>query len=412
MKTSAMLLALAATVALSAAPDAPFLHAELVFPLEHWHNHASMVVEAANGDLLVCWFHGSGERTADDVVIRGARLKKGATAWSAPFLMADTPGYPDTNATMFIDPRRRLWLMWPTILANEWPTALMKYRVSSDYAHDGPPKWDVSEVMHVTPGDDFKSSVDREVARLTAGRTLTAKEQQYVDKLRTDAGDKLTRRLGWMTRAHPFVLDGTRLIVPLYSDGFSFSLMNISDDWGATWHTSAPLVEFGNIQPSLVRKTDGTLVAYMRDNGPAPKRLHVSESRDRGETWSSVRDTELPNPGSGAEVRALANGHWVLVYNDLENGRWRLAISLSEDEGRTWPWTRYLERDAETDDPTQRGEYHYPSIIQARDGSLHATYSYFIPPAQAKKDDQGRQIRKAIKHARFNEAWIRQRARN
>src|SRR5262245_38821603 len=60
------------------------LEAELVFPLEHWHNHASMIVEAPNGDLLVCWFHGSGERTADDVVIRGARLRKGAKTWSEP----------------------------------------------------------------------------------------------------------------------------------------------------------------------------------------------------------------------------------------------------------------------------------------------------------------------------------------
>ena len=58
--------------------DRPFLDTELVFPLEHWHNHASMVVELPGGDLLVCWFHGSGERTADDVVIRGARLRKGA----------------------------------------------------------------------------------------------------------------------------------------------------------------------------------------------------------------------------------------------------------------------------------------------------------------------------------------------
>jgi predicted neuraminidase len=53
------------------------------------------------------------------------------------------------------------------------------------------------------------------------------------------------------------------------------------------------------------------------------------------------------------------------------------------------------------------GEYHYPSIIQARDGSLHATYSYFSAPATAKTDDQGRVIRKSIKHAHFNEAWIR-----
>src|SRR4029450_9848196 len=57
---------------------APQLESELVFPLEHWHNHGSMIVEAPNGDLLVCWFHGSGERTADDVVIRGGGLGRGA----------------------------------------------------------------------------------------------------------------------------------------------------------------------------------------------------------------------------------------------------------------------------------------------------------------------------------------------
>ena len=114
-------------------PARAFMTSELVFPLEHWHNHSSMVVELPNGDLFVCWFHGSGERTADDVVVRGARLRKGAKAWSAPFLIADTPGYPDTNATVFLDPKKRLWLMWPTILANEWHTALMKYKIASDY---------------------------------------------------------------------------------------------------------------------------------------------------------------------------------------------------------------------------------------------------------------------------------------
>src|ERR1044071_10160314 len=103
---------------------AVFYEAELIFPLEHWHNHASMIVECPNGDLLVCWFHGSGERTADDVKIEGARLRKGSKTWER-FTLADTPNYPDTNPTMFIDPQQRLWLLWPTILANEWHTALM-----------------------------------------------------------------------------------------------------------------------------------------------------------------------------------------------------------------------------------------------------------------------------------------------
>lgn len=407
MRTAVIAFTLLALAEPQRATDRPFLTSELIFPLEHWHNHASMVVELPSGDLLTCWFHGSGERTADDVVVLGARLKRGTSRWSAPFLMADTPGYPDTNATMFLDPRKRLWLMWPTILANEWHTALMKYKIASDYAGGGAPRWESSDVLHLTPGDEFAKAVSADADRILALEAQPPQVAAYLEKRKKDAADKLSRRLGWMTRAHPYVLDGTRLIVPLYSDGFDFSLMAISDDWGATWKTSLPLVGPGNIQPSLARKKDGTLVAYMRDNGPAPKRLMVSRSSDRGETWTPVEDSELPNPGAGAEVLVLKNGNWLLIYNDLERDRYSLAVSLSDDEGKTWRWTRHLERDADTSDPQRRGQYHYPSIIQAANGTLHATYSYFVAPAIAQKDAEGRPARKSIKHAHFNEAWIR-----
>ena len=216
--------------------EKPFLTSELLFPLEHWHNHGSTVVELSNGDLLTCWFHGSGERTADDVVVRGARLAKGARTWSAPFLMADTPGYPDTNSTMFVDPKQRLWLLWPTILANEWQTALMKYKIASSFDNAGKPQWAVSEVLHVTPGDEFARTVNAEVDRMIASGEVESavdgaeRGRTYLERLRKDAANKLTRRLGWMTRAHPYVLDNSRLIVPLYSDGFNFSLMAITDD--------------------------------------------------------------------------------------------------------------------------------------------------------------------------------------
>jgi len=410
-----LLMVVAALAAASAAPagraaqgaDRPFLTSELIFPLEHWHNHSSMVVELPGGDLLACWFHGSGERQADDVIVQGARLRKGSKAWSAPFLLADTPGYPDTNATVFLDPKKRLWLMWPTILANEWHTALMKYKIASDYRGAGAPKWEVNEVLHVTPGDEFAVTVNREIDRILASAPPTDQARAYAERQKKNAADKLYRRLGWMTRAHPYVLDGTRLIVPLYSDGFSFSLMAITDDWGATWKTSTPLVGRGNIQPSLARTRDGTLVAYMRDNGPAPKRLMVSRSTDRGETWSTVEDSDRPNPGAGAEVLVLQNGNWALIYNDLERGRYRLAVSLSDDEGQTWRWTRHLERDPDSTDEQQLGQYHYPSIIQAADGTLHATYSFFAPVASVKADADKRLPRKAIKHAHFNEAWIK-----
>lgn len=391
---------------------APFHTAELIFPLEHWHNHASMIVECHNGDLLVCWFHGSGERQADDVIVEGARLRKGAKQWSPRFTMADTPGYPDTNCTMFIDPRGRLWLMWPTILANQWESALMKYKIASRYTQDGPPQWDLQEVMHVTPGPEFEETLNRVLTDWETQQPLSPEApretlQAYMARLRKLAADKLSRRLGWMTRAHPFVFTlpsgKPRLIVPLYSDGFSFSLMAISDDWGQSWHTSTPLIGGGNIQPSIVRKQDGTLYTLMRDNGPPPKRLQQSTSRDNGETWSPVTDSELPNPGAGAEIIGLRNGHWALIYNDTERERNSLTVAISDDEGKTWKWKRQLEFDLSEPKPDS---FHYPSIIQARDGSLHASYSYHLNRKEVALDAAGKQRRKAIKHAHFNEEWV------
>ncbi len=394
------------------AAERPLYEAELIFPLETWHNHASCIVEAPNGDLLVCWFHGSGERTADDVKIEGARLRRGSRVWRPRFTLADTPGFPDGNPCMFIDPRGRLWLFHTTILANTWESALLKVRVSSDYLHDRPPRWEISEVLHVKPGPEFEAEVNRRLPQIEAAvgsLTLTDVQRQeaedFLGAMRRHATDKLYRRLGWMTRAHPFLLEGRRLLVPLYHDGFSFSLMAITDDWGQTWHTSSPLVGAGNIQPSLVRRQDGSLYTLMRDNGPPPKRLLQSESRDHGETWSPVTDSELPNPGSGAEIIALRNGHWVLISNDTERGRYQLAVQISEDEGRTWNWKRYLERDAPG---PEAGSYHYPSIIQAKDGTLHASYSYHLARRNLPKDVDGDPAAKSIKHAHFNEAWVRE----
>src|SRR5690349_14929599 len=177
-----------------------FLAGEFIFPMEEWHNHASCIVETGRGDLLVCWFHGSGERTADDVKILGSRKRKGEREWSAPFVMADTPGYPDTNCAMFIDPQGRLWLLWPTILANRWESALMKYRISTNYLAEGAPVWNVNEVLHITPGQEFGDVVDawlkKEEPRVDTLGTEALKERarNYFSEVRRQAHDKLSRR--------------------------------------------------------------------------------------------------------------------------------------------------------------------------------------------------------------------------
>ena len=67
------------------------------------------------------------------------------------------------------------------------------------------------------------------------------------------ADDKLTRRLGWFTRAHPKILDQQRMLVGLYSDGFSFSMVAITDDWGIPGPSANPLLEEGASNPALPR---------------------------------------------------------------------------------------------------------------------------------------------------------------
>ncbi len=382
--------------------DQPFCTSELIFPLEHWHNHSSSIVEMPDGGFFVCWFHGSGERKADDVQVLASRLLPGKRSWTKPFPLVDTPGFPDTNPTLFIDRKQRLWVFWPVILANQWHTALMKYKVSSKYQQgDGTPVWEVGDNLLLTPDLDVLERKVREVTEPALKQSEpNSRRALFLKRLIRNSTDKLFSRLGWMTRTHPVRLPSGRIIVPLYSDGYSFSIMALSDDGGRTWKASEPLVGFGSIQPSVVRRRDGTLVAYMRDNGPPPKRIHVSTSSDDGVTWSRVVDTDLPNPGSSCEAIVLNDGTWMLVYNDTEKGRYSLAVSLSDDEGKTWKWTRHLERDLRG---KGAGAFHYPSVIQARDGALHVTYSYFV-----REEGAGREEVKSIKHARFNVAWVKQ----
>lgn len=361
--------------------------AELVFPLNPMHNHAPGIVECPNGDLLVSWYRGSGERSADDVAVLGARLKAGTTTWSEPFPLADTPGFPDCNTAMHVDATNRLWLFWPVILANSWESCLTHYRVSSDYQSPGPPRWEWQGTIPLKPLD-FEAVMLREFAgwkeRLAGIPLPKVLGEDYV---RQKVSDKLLSRLGWQPRCKPTVLRTGRILLPLYSDTYSAGLMAISDDGGKSWTASKPLAGFGSIQPAVLERKDGSVVAYMRENGLFHK-VRVSESVDKGVTWGPVGTADLPNPGSGLDAVRLPSGNWLLVYNDTIRGRNSLAVSMSDDEGKSWKWTRHLEQHA-------TGSYHYPAVISGRDGAVHAVYSYFV--------DGG----KSMKHARFTEAWVK-----
>jgi len=415
---------------------------ENIFPYQTQHCHGSSLTMLPNGDVLVVWFHGSGERTADDVAIMGSRRNHKTGEWCEPFIMADVPGFPDINPVVFTDPSGKLWLVWYTVLAYQWESSVLKYRISDNYLQEsGPPEWKWQDVIHVKPDGSVPDGIGRNDAFV---RTLERKYKEYHsylinsglmaqdgngvlsqamwdeavkryfdiakgtnlisngtetldngEKVRTRLGFPLMRRIGWQTRNKP-LFTGNKMLLPLYSDGFDFSMIAITEDYGQHWEFSEPLVGAGPVQPALVSSSDGTIRAFMRDNGPPPQRLMTSVSADSGATWSLVTDTEIPNPGSAADIVKLNSGNWAIVGNDTDEGRHRLSVWLSTDQGKTWPYRKSIVNAAEG----SQTRAHYPAIIQDNKGLIHISFTN-----QVETSDGSSNV-KNIAHACFPEEWL------
>ena len=345
--------------------------AELIFPMQEKHVHGSSIISLPNGDLLAAWFYGSGERNADDVKIMGARLKKGASNWSESFELADTYGLPDCNPVLFLNAKGKLFLVWIAVQANRWENSVLRFKTSVDYNGEEAPIWNWQDNILLKPDESFAKETESKFKQLPdAGNGWSAYAPKY-DQMIIDASKDISKRsTGWMTRNHPLILKNGRIVLPLYSDGFNMSLMAISDDDGTTWRSSLPVVGRGPIQPALAQRKNGDIIAFMRDSGDEPNRVQTSTSNDNGASWSAAIKTDIPNTAS-VEVCVLKDGRWIFIGNDIEGGRYRLSLYLSNDEGQTWTKKYTLENEEKG-----AGSFSYPSVIQSSDELVHITYSY------------------------------------
>lgn len=379
MKKTILLIVISITYSYTSFSN-PIYDSQAIFAPQDKHVHGSSLVELPNGDLLAAWFHGSGERTANDVVIQGARLKEGAEEWSGVFLMADTPNLPDCNPVLYLAEDGTLRLIWIAVRANGWQHSLLRVKSSTDYLGDGAPAWGWQDLILLQPGEEFASAVQSGFKELDPAEDMWAEYALPYTRLIVEAAhDKAKRQEGWMTRNHPLRLESGRLLLPLYSDGFNMGLAAISDDGGSTWRASKPIVGLAGIQPAFAQRKNGDVVAYMRDTGGPPHRILKSVSRDQGETWSVMKDTDLPNPSSSMEIKALTHhDYWVMIYNDSEHERDRIAVALSDDEGDTWKWKRNI---------GTTEHYAYPSLIETEDGLIHVSYTYKTAEGQTINHD-------------------------
>lgn len=297
--------------------------------------HASTIEETKDG-FVAAWFGGTEERHPD-VGIWTSRLIGGK--WSTPVEVAN--GVQDAKT------RYPCWN--PVLFQPSSGPLLLYYKVGPS-----PEQW---WGMFMTSDDGGKTwSAPK---RLPDGIIGPVKNKP----IQLPNGDILS---GSSTEHHRFRIHFEK-----------------SPDLGKSWRVIGPIHDgkkISAIQPTFLVHPGGRIQSIGRTS---QNYLFTTESTDGGETWSKISLMDLPNPDAGADAVTLKDGRHLLVYNHSKGrksqwdyGRQVLNVAVSKD-GKNWEAALALESHAD-------GEYSYPSVIQAKDGLVHVTYT---------------SLRKKIRHA-------------
>jgi len=302
--------------------------------------HAATIACLDNGDLVTAFFGGSYEG-CPDVCIYVCRKPHNASQWTRPQLVADgvindTLRKACYNPVLTQLPSGELLLFFK-IGANvaDWTGWLMR-------SHDGGVTWSAREPLPTGYLGPIKNKP------LLVGNRLLCPSS--------------TERDGW--RIHFETLD--------LSTGQWSKTAPIPADTAWSLQHPGQQAPIGAIQPSIITLTDGRLQALCRSQNGL---LATTFSTDGGHSWERVRLMPVPNNCSGTDAVTIAPGLHALVYNpvrsywgDYHDPRTPLDVALSHDG---WHWDKLLTLEDAAD-----GEFSYPSVIAAPDGTLHIVYTW------------------------------------
>jgi len=359
-------------------PDLPGATAALI-PSPCIQNHAANLHQLSNGDIACTWFGGTQEGIAD-ISIWFSRLTPGAAEWTPAVKLSDDPTRSEQNPILFTAPDGRLWLIWTAQFSGRQDTSLVRYRISDDNGAS----WGPIAEMIDEPGTFVRQPV---IVRDDGAWMLP------VFLCRTEPG------IAWVGNE-------------------DLAAVKISEDGGQSWrHVDVP-ESLGAVHMNIVPLGGKRYAAFFRSRWA--DHVRVSRSQDNGESWSPVTDLALPNNNSSIQVTALGDGRLAMVHNwssredaqkrrlslydeidDDEAGisvdpttitdrptafwgapRAPMTLSISADEGRSWPVRLDLELGdgfclSNNSKESLNRELSYPSIIEAADGRLHVAYTWF-----------------------------------
>jgi alpha-L-fucosidase len=281
--------------------------------------HASTLVETSDG-ILAAWFGGTRERNPD-VSIYTARLSNGK--WTGPEMVAD--GVVDENLR---------YPTWNPVLVQNKPDQLtLFYKVGPS-----PREW----------WGAYKTSSDQ-------GKTWSSEVKLEEGFLGPIKNKSVFLPNGEILHPSSFETDKAWTIHVEKSDANLENWKKIEIANGS----------FNAIQPTVLFHPGGKIQLLSRTQ---EGKIGVNWSEDQGETWTRVQGSSLINNNSGIDGVTLKSGYHLLLCNPLTKGRNKLSLMGSED-GVSWKELLVLENQAS-------GEFSYPAIIQAKDDTIHLTYTY------------------------------------
>lgn len=326
-----------------------------------FHKNATLVV-LPDGDLLAAWMahpHGEAHRFGGEghreTKTYASRLPAGDSNWTDPACIVDVHRRPVGSPVLFVGPNDELWLAVPVMYGDWLSGSRLMFKRSLD---DGA-TWGDLEILHEKPGLYLKNKplyLEREDRWVLGTDTYQVDAKPHFLLI----SDDHVERLG----DFPPLVGGDQ-IVPPDPDGYvhPFSTENF-------------------IYPTAVELSDGKLLAYLRPRSGG--HLWETRSRDRGLNWTRAEETAIPNPNAGFDVHRLESGNLLLIDNPTTGERPTedrnvLALFMSEDDGETWPYQLYLEREEVDEDlgeieHGERPSFSYGNIVQADDGTIHLAY--------------------------------------
>lgn len=330
----------------------PEYKSELISNLES-AAHSATIIRLNDSSLLAMWFAGSREGSKD-VKVYSATYQN--NHWSEPKVVI-TPKMVSSASNRFTSK-----LGNPVLSISNDGHALDLFIVGVAYGG-----WSISHLEH------FRS--------LDNGTTWNIQKRLSLSPF---------FNISSLVRTNSVALDDGGFYLPVYQELFHKYPELLRFDANGNLIKQIRLSSVNHlIQPAIIATSKSHAFVWFRnttsDKSNQPNPIFMSETNDGGETWSSLKATNLDNPNSSIAVTRYSESQFLLVYNpdSKERSRDKLSLAISSD-GINWQHIYDVENH-----PT--GEYSYPSIISNGD-VFDLVYTF---------------NRKQIKHVRFNNAFLK-----